>query len=274
MNFLISILLLFQQYRGNSTTTSDYNDTFTSLDWLKLLFVIFVIWIIVSIINNFKDKKVAKQNQEKEIAEKKREEKKEKEINDKKHTKLMNLNGIYEESDILKGYCTYLKAPILEKEHKLYTEKKRPINDVFKAKNREDFDRLLHKDNIMTDDFNLFAKPYLLNGVVNIRDNYNEIIEKVYYLDGAKDYSLYYEYNGILRQGCTYVGGNEGQIAVETNYENGKIHGTKKIWFENSQLNYEWHYKHGKKHGIMRCWLENGQLEYEKNYKNGKEMVL
>ena len=63
---------------------------------------------------------------------------------------------------------------------------------------------------------------------------------------------------------------NNGQLAYEYPYVNGKLHGTRRYWHDNGQLWYERPYVGGKAHGIHRYWYDNGQLRYEWPCVNGK----
>jgi len=63
---------------------------------------------------------------------------------------------------------------------------------------------------------------------------------------------------------------NQGYLAIEYNYKDGKKHGPRRIWSKNGQLEIEYNYKEGKRHGLWRVWFENGQLEIETNYKDNR----
>jgi len=52
----------------------------------------------------------------------------------------------------------------------------------------------------------------------------------------------------------------DGQILVESNYSNGKLHGVQKYWYGNGQIQCEENYKNGKLNGVYRDWYYNGQL--------------
>ncbi len=60
-----------------------------------------------------------------------------------------------------------------------------------------------------------------------------------------------------------------GQLSWECRYKNGVLYGVVRGWHTNGQLSWECRYKNGVLDGVVRVWHENGQLDYEINYKNG-----
>ena len=62
-----------------------------------------------------------------------------------------------------------------------------------------------------------------------------------------------------------------GQLKLEHNYEDGKLHGLSKEYFENGQIKYIHNYKNGEYHGLLKGYYVDGKLKYEFNYKNDKK---
>ena len=62
-----------------------------------------------------------------------------------------------------------------------------------------------------------------------------------------------------------------GQMARETSWKEGKQDGLGVTWHENGQKKSEVNYKDGKFEGLMVGWHENGQKNGEVNWKNGKK---
>lgn len=262
MNFLVAHLPLLQQYRGNSTTFNEYNESFSSLDWFKLLLVIAVIAIIISFI-----KGIAAKKEENSIAAV--EKTKKNENIKKEEERIKSLNGVYEKSDILEGSeVVYLNLIFVKKILKEYNDLESPFKH---AKSREDLNRRLKQSNYSMKERDNLTYPYRLNGFVNIRNEFGIISTKRHYLNGQSDYSIYYDNHGEPKEGRWFGEYENGQLSSECHYLNGKQHGNQSAWYEDGKLNYEWHYIHGKETGVTKCWYENGQLHYEKNYENGKK---
>jgi len=55
-----------------------------------------------------------------------------------------------------------------------------------------------------------------------------------------------------------------------SNYKNGELDGSYKVWYKDGQLKGEANYKNGKLYGIARTWNVNGELCSQDNFKNGK----
>ena len=62
-----------------------------------------------------------------------------------------------------------------------------------------------------------------------------------------------------------------GQLKLEHNYEDGKLHGLSKEYFENGQLKFIHNHKNGEYHGLLKGYYVDGKLKYEFNYKNDKK---
>ena len=233
------------------------------------LYSIGFIILVAILINVFESKNEKKEDKKKTIIKKTPEVENRKKINQEQYSRLSNLNGIYEESDILELSSTYLKVPIVKNEYKKLRERENP----FKAKNKEDFDSILSINSSIGDNFELIAKPYLLNGEVNIRNEQNEIIEKKHYLKGAKDYSIKYNQKGELRNGKWTTYFDNGNLWLESNYKEGKLHGNWLFYYENGKIQNSKPYKDGKLHGVCYYHEENGDMSA--NYwENGIEKPL
>ena len=61
---------------------------------------------------------------------------------------------------------------------------------------------------------------------------------------------------------------DNGQLSVERNWVDGKIHGISRTYFQNGQLQDESHFEMGKLHGIVQSYHINGQLEHEGRYEH------
>jgi antitoxin component YwqK of YwqJK toxin-antitoxin module len=61
-----------------------------------------------------------------------------------------------------------------------------------------------------------------------------------------------------------------GQLWIETNYQNGKRNGSCREYYENGNLRIECNYKDGERDGVYREWYYSGNIEKETNYKDGK----
>jgi antitoxin component YwqK of YwqJK toxin-antitoxin module len=72
-----------------------------------------------------------------------------------------------------------------------------------------------------------------------------------------------------------FYGWNEnGQLAYEGEYKNGKQEGLWKILYSNGNPKYEGECKNGKEEGLWMEWYEDGQLQHEGEFKNGEEEGL
>ena len=61
-----------------------------------------------------------------------------------------------------------------------------------------------------------------------------------------------------------------GELAIEANYVNGKQEGLARMWWDNGRPWSERNYVNGETEGWHRVWHENGELEFERTYVNGK----
>lgn len=66
---------------------------------------------------------------------------------------------------------------------------------------------------------------------------------------------------------------SNGQIQIESNYKDGKLHGEYIEWYQSGSINIQCNYKNGKLHGSYKEWHENvkssGHIKIECYYKNG-----
>ena len=62
-----------------------------------------------------------------------------------------------------------------------------------------------------------------------------------------------------------------GQKGYETQYRDGKHHGTFTRYFDNGKKNYEQHYVDGEAHGTDTGWESDGKVSYKGEYRNGKQ---
>jgi len=67
---------------------------------------------------------------------------------------------------------------------------------------------------------------------------------------------------------------DNGQVAEEWHFKDGKRNGIRRSYYENGQIQDEWNYKDGKKNGIRRSYYENGQLKDDKFYKDDKKIGI
>jgi len=62
-----------------------------------------------------------------------------------------------------------------------------------------------------------------------------------------------------------------GQLFLETKWQDGKEDDIERGWYENGQLWWVKHWKDGNLDGIDRTWYKNGQLS-ERHWKNGQQI--
>lgn len=82
------------------------------------------------------------------------------------------------------------------------------------------------------------------------------------------------ESGSFLKEGLYRKWHENGQIAVEENFKNGKQEGLGKSWHENGQVKAEGNYKNGKLEGLWKEWYPNGQIQLEADFKDGKSQGL
>ena len=66
---------------------------------------------------------------------------------------------------------------------------------------------------------------------------------------------------------------NENCMLIsETNYENGKLHGYWKVYYDNGQLMHSLEYFFGQKNGYERWYYNNGKIKMETHYLFDKQV--
>lgn len=138
-----------------------------------------------------------------------------------------------------------------------------------------------------------------------IRDAYDRIVTIGYLLHGKKESSWvdYSPHNGMIKTVTTYVQDKKEGLFIEfdsnnqlwrrcyfhnskrhgeyreysganvkedRNYENGKLEGVAKIFYENGKILEESYYKNGLREGVSKWYDQNGNLTIEHDYKNGQ----
>lgn len=63
-----------------------------------------------------------------------------------------------------------------------------------------------------------------------------------------------------------------GQKAEEQNFENGKLNGPRKCWYESGQLQLEEQRVNNHPHGLVTTWREDGTVKSKKNYDMGRPL--
>jgi antitoxin component YwqK of YwqJK toxin-antitoxin module len=134
---------------------------------------------------------------------------------------------------------------------------------------------------------------YYSNGIITLHREYNDkgqLISSISLNESEEKHGsvISYHNNGILAFEGNYQNGKEhgtikyyresGKLVKEENYKNGILHGDSKSYYENEGKAWEKKYNEGKLDGIQRLWEENqngsnGELYYfkgiEENYKDG-----
>ena len=105
---------------------------------------------------------------------------------------------------------------------------------------------------------------FVIQGYSQRRVLVDELINK-----GTEENPTMY-FNGALFNGVAFALYEDGQLAGEVDYEDGKPDGLVKVWYENGQLQLELDFEDGKPDGLRKSWYENGQLAGEENYIDGK----
>tara|TARA_B110000977_G_scaffold92715_1_gene122788 strand:+ start:1041 stop:1976 length:936 start_codon:yes stop_codon:yes gene_type:complete len=248
MNFLISLILLFQdKFRGNSGTMDNVPEGMNY--WIfKYIIIPFIIFGVIMYIRGMifppeyeiKAKKRDLENQQNKKLEKIK--------NHNEYERLKALNGYYENSDVttevylaeIKIHRIYLNLPEV-KNHKSYLDRKG------------------------------YLDKYLVNGIVNIRNYENKLTQKEYYINGVIDYIVYFDpLFEIQREGLWSEERKNGKVKFEKNLENGKLNGNSKHWFRNGNIKSDKDYKDGKLDGRVGQWFKNGNIKSDFNYKDGE----
>lgn len=61
-----------------------------------------------------------------------------------------------------------------------------------------------------------------------------------------------------------------GKIDSSTQYVDGEMHGTERVWFESGRLSMVTHYFEGKCHGVHKTFHEDGTIAWETRYVQDK----
>ena len=89
-------------------------------------------------------------------------------------------------------------------------------------------------------------------------------------IKGTDDKPMIY-FEGKAFTGVAFDVYENGQLAREINFKDGKQDGLAQEWHSNGQLYYAINFKDGKEDGLAQEWYDNGQLHREINLKDGKE---
>ena len=106
----------------------------------------------------------------------------------------------------------------------------------------------------------------MLKECENHADKISGCVEKEYYENGNLWIETPYQngkVDGIVKE--YYENGN---LATEIPYKNGKIEGIEKWYYENGNLNIEIPFKNDKREGMVKWYYESGNLESEIPHKN------
>ncbi len=68
----------------------------------------------------------------------------------------------------------------------------------------------------------------------------------------------------------TYYHKNSDEVMMTENYEEGKLHGHKKVYYDEGQLAEEANYSHGELHGPRKLYSEKGVVLEDLHYENGE----
>ena len=91
---------------------------------------------------------------------------------------------------------------------------------------------------------------------------------KFWHENGQQKTIIKYNANNKLNGSFQHWNEN-GQLEIQSNYNDGKINGKYQRWFENGQLEIQSNYNDGKRIGVYLKWHENGQLNVQMKYKDG-----
>ena len=91
-------------------------------------------------------------------------------------------------------------------------------------------------------------------------DGSSQLASETIYIDGLKDGLRGWAPNG--------------QLLVERNWSNGRLHGLQREWYRNGQLLKESNWSEGLPHGRHQSWYENGNQRLEENYIEGRREGL
>ena len=97
-----------------------------------------------------------------------------------------------------------------------------------------------------------------------------EFSEKAYFNNGKLKY--HYKYLNGKKEGVAFMWHNDSlnHLLSETNYKNGKLHGTQKKWYATGQIFKIRNMKMGTEEGIQQAFRKNGALYSNYEAKNGR----
>ena len=100
-------------------------------------------------------------------------------------------------------------------------------------------------------------KNYKLSNLpIELREVLSKYMNKSEQIEIFSEYKRWYE---------------KWQLAVQANYENGKLEGEYRVWHPNGKLEKHCHYKGGELEGEYKGWHTNGELAEHCYYKEGKK---
>ncbi|WP_181882443.1 toxin-antitoxin system YwqK family antitoxin [Helicobacter didelphidarum] len=82
--------------------------------------------------------------------------------------------------------------------------------------------------------------------------------------------ALCFDMRGNPKNGVVKEYHENGNLAYEVEFKNGKVQGVEKTYHTNGKLRFHVSYKNGKKNGVEKVYGENGKLSMETPYKNNK----
>ena len=101
------------------------------------------------------------------------------------------------------------------------------------------------------------------------------------YIDGKLEASRTFYFNGQLRSKANYIDGKvihyheNGQLSMESNYNDESRETTRKEWYENGQLRCEGNYNYDSlMEGFWKFYYPNGQLMSEGNYLDDEPILI
>lgn len=90
------------------------------------------------------------------------------------------------------------------------------------------------------------------------------------YEDGQLAYE--YRYKDGKNDGLCQRWNADGQLAYEGNCKDGEMDGLSRGWYEDGKLRYKSNFKDNELDGLSQGWYENGLLKFELNFKDGVEI--
>lgn len=125
-----------------------------------------------------------------------------------------------------------------------------------------------------------------LNGEMRRFADNGDLLSQEQYKDGllnGKAEYLTYTKEGVVVSKCTYKnarlegertvsvkGAPKGRFLIKENYQNGKLHGERKTFYADGEVETREHFEEGKLHGEREIFFPTGEIWYRENYNNGK----